>query len=179
MPRITHLYYSARREQLRKIWASGGWEFSLLTAREQWDLHEYYVITQDMTDQELRLHRRLVKQVDPSLPQRAGRTYAKLQWGRWFYHSHQEADDHRPISREAEAGSSAICAGAHTTCHGATGTNPNLGAAGAGRPVGGVRQRWSYGRRQSGYQARQVIYRWRRAWQLPWPGRRLRLDGGA
>jgi hypothetical protein len=37
-------------------------------------LHAFYVVTQDMTDAELR-HRRLIKQVDPSLPHRAGRTY--------------------------------------------------------------------------------------------------------
>jgi len=34
-----------------------------------------------MTDAESQLHRRLVKQVDSSLPQRAGRAYAKLERG--------------------------------------------------------------------------------------------------
>lgn len=36
-----------------------------------------------MTDAELKLHRRVVNQVDPSLPQRAGRAYAKLERGDW------------------------------------------------------------------------------------------------
>jgi hypothetical protein len=55
----------------------------LLTPNEQWDLHNFYVVTQEMTDPELRLHRRLMMDVDPSLPQRAGRAYAKLQRGDW------------------------------------------------------------------------------------------------
>lgn len=36
-----------------------------------------------MTDTELRLHRKVVMRVDPSLPQRAGRAFAKLQRGEW------------------------------------------------------------------------------------------------
>jgi hypothetical protein len=36
-----------------------------------------------MTDAELRLHRQVVKRIDPSLPQRAGRAYAKLERGEW------------------------------------------------------------------------------------------------
>lgn len=55
----------------------------MLTPNEQWDLHNFYLVTQEMTDAELRVHRRLIKQVDPSLPQRAGRAYAKLQRGDW------------------------------------------------------------------------------------------------
>lgn len=83
MPRITHLYYSAQREQLCQIWAFSSHKFSLLTPKEQWDLHKHYALTEDMTGPELRLHRRLMKRVDPSLPQRAGRAYAKLQGGDW------------------------------------------------------------------------------------------------
>jgi hypothetical protein len=56
---------------------------SLLTPKGQWDLHSFYLVTQEMTDTELRLHRRVVKQVDSSLPQRAGRAYAKLRRGEW------------------------------------------------------------------------------------------------
>jgi hypothetical protein len=56
---------------------------SLLTPDEQWDLHTFYAITEDMTDAELQLHRQVVKRVDPSQPQRAGRAFAKLERGEW------------------------------------------------------------------------------------------------
>ena len=36
-----------------------------------------------MTNAELRLHRQVVKRVDPSLPHRGGRAYAKLERGEW------------------------------------------------------------------------------------------------
>lgn len=62
---------------------SAGGAYSLLSSKEQWDLHNFYLVTQDVTDSELRLHRQVVKQVDPSLPQRAGRAYAKLKQGNW------------------------------------------------------------------------------------------------
>lgn len=77
MPRLAHSIYVDQREHLRKVWYLSG-DFSLLTPKEQWDLHKLYVVTQEMNDVELRLHRRLVKLADASLPQRAGRAYAKL-----------------------------------------------------------------------------------------------------
>jgi hypothetical protein len=83
MTRLTHSTYSDRRECLREAWIHSQRTFFVLTAKEQWDLHNFYVVTQEMTSPELRLHRRLVKQVDPSLPQRAGRAYAKLERGDW------------------------------------------------------------------------------------------------
>ncbi|MDB5176577.1 MAG: hypothetical protein JWN75_245 [Candidatus Saccharibacteria bacterium] len=62
---------------------SAGGAFSLLSSNEQWDLHNFYLVAQEMTDAELRLHRQVVKQVDPSLPQRAGRAFAALERGDW------------------------------------------------------------------------------------------------
>lgn len=62
---------------------SAGGAFSLLAPNEQWDLHNFYLVTQEMTVTELQLHRQVVKSIDPSLPQRAGRAYAKLERGDW------------------------------------------------------------------------------------------------
>jgi len=85
VPRITHFAYLNQRDHLRDSWdISGGGDFSLLTPKEQWDLHKFYAVTEDMADIELRLHRRIMKQIDPSLPQRAGRAYAKLRRSEWI-----------------------------------------------------------------------------------------------
>jgi hypothetical protein len=73
MARLTHVTYCCQRESLRETWTFNQRVFSLLVPREQWDLHNFYLLTQEMTNAELRLHRRVVKRVDPSLPQRAGR----------------------------------------------------------------------------------------------------------
>ena len=63
------------------VFQRGG--FYRLTPKEQWDLHNFYLVTQEATDLELRLHRHVIKKTDPSLPQRAGRAYAKLRKGEW------------------------------------------------------------------------------------------------
>jgi hypothetical protein len=71
MARLTQATYCSQRESLCKTWSFSRRAFSVLTPKEQWDLHSFYHVTQEMTSAELRLHRLVVKQVDPSLPQRA------------------------------------------------------------------------------------------------------------
>jgi hypothetical protein len=48
---------------------------------DQLALHKYYLLTLDRTELELVAHRRNVQISDPSLPQRAGRAYARLMRG--------------------------------------------------------------------------------------------------
>jgi len=45
---------------------------------EQWTLHSYYEFTEHLTDDELLTHRATVSQAQPSLPQSAGKAFAKL-----------------------------------------------------------------------------------------------------
>ena len=52
MPRLTHSTYAKQREHLREIWyfsggGGGGGVFSLLTPNEQWDLHNFYLVSRD------------------------------------------------------------------------------------------------------------------------------------
>lgn len=98
MPRLTHSTYVNQRDHLREIWNFSGGAFSLLTPKEQWDLHNFYLVTQEMNTAELRLHRRVVKRIDPSLPQRAGRAYAKLERGKWETISYVVTPKGRAIS---------------------------------------------------------------------------------
>jgi len=48
----------------------------MLTAMEQWDLHEFFELTKKLTDEQLVAHRKSL--TDRSLPQRAGRAYVRL-----------------------------------------------------------------------------------------------------
>ncbi|WAC90165.1 hypothetical protein [Mycobacterium sp. Aquia_213] len=44
-------------------------------------MHRFYQPASDLTESELLVHRRAVKVADPSLPQRAGRAYARFSRG--------------------------------------------------------------------------------------------------
>ncbi|BBZ30274.1 hypothetical protein MMAD_45690 [Mycolicibacterium madagascariense] len=52
--------------------------FSYLNPTDQLDLHKYFQFASDKTEAELLDHRRNLDALDPSLPHRAGRAYAKL-----------------------------------------------------------------------------------------------------
>ena len=45
---------------------------------EQWDLHEYFLCADQLTETTLRAHYDNIKDADSSLPQRAGKAYAAL-----------------------------------------------------------------------------------------------------
>ena len=50
----------------------------MLRPTEQWTLHSYYEFTKHMTDDELLTHRATVSKAQLSLPQSAGKAFAKL-----------------------------------------------------------------------------------------------------
>ena len=50
----------------------------MLSPSEQWTLHAYFEFTKKLTDTELLAHRQSVSLISPSLPQRAGRAYARF-----------------------------------------------------------------------------------------------------
>jgi hypothetical protein len=49
-----------------------------LSALEQWDLHGFYAPADDFTEQQALAYRASTSKEHPSLPQRAGRAYARL-----------------------------------------------------------------------------------------------------
>jgi hypothetical protein len=79
MPRTTDHDYLATHQQLHALWTSGPTGLFLLSGMEQWALHEYYRLSEQLPDAALLEHRRVVRKMDQSLPQRAGRALSKLQ----------------------------------------------------------------------------------------------------
>jgi hypothetical protein len=51
----------------------------MLLPHEQWDLHEYYRFTEQLSEDQLHQHWRSVQAAGSSLPHRAGRAYAAFQ----------------------------------------------------------------------------------------------------
>ena len=50
----------------------------MLSPAEQWTLHSYYEFTKRLSDDQLLAHRAAVSKAQPSLPQSAGKAFAKL-----------------------------------------------------------------------------------------------------
>jgi hypothetical protein len=78
MPRLNTSTYLHHHYQLKSVWEIDQRPFTYLSQTDQWDLHKYFQFASDKTGAELIEHRRNVHALDPSLPQRAGRAYAKL-----------------------------------------------------------------------------------------------------
>lgn len=79
MPRLTNPAYLLLRRELSDAWDLDPTGFFLLSAPDQWALHDYFRPSEMLSDAELLEHRRAVSASDPSLPQRAGRAVAKWQ----------------------------------------------------------------------------------------------------
>jgi hypothetical protein len=79
MPRLTNQSYLLQCHQLRDHWRDESKNaFFLLTPTEQWALFTYFAPSEQLTDDELIIHREDISSYDPSLPQRAGRALSKL-----------------------------------------------------------------------------------------------------
>jgi hypothetical protein len=77
MPRLTNLSLLVQARQLRDHCHSDSGAFPLLAPREQWALHIYYLLTDHLTDPALIDHREDISFLDRSLPQHAGRSFAR------------------------------------------------------------------------------------------------------
>lgn len=80
VPRSSSKHYLHTRARLRTIWdgeTSRSW-FFYLTAREQWDLHNYFQFTVDLADRDALCHRQAVTDDNPSLSHQAGKAVARL-----------------------------------------------------------------------------------------------------
>jgi hypothetical protein len=81
MPRVTNQKYLDRHYQLQERWVKELVQFSDVPALEQRHLHEYYLPSKRVTDEQLLEHRTLITKSQPSLPQKAGKAYSLLMNG--------------------------------------------------------------------------------------------------
>lgn len=78
MPRLTNRNYLYLHDVLKHLWFHLHQIYGYIPHSDQRYLKEYYQLTVDLTDTELLNHRREISQLQPSLPQRAGRALSKL-----------------------------------------------------------------------------------------------------
>lgn len=71
MPRLSNTSYLQIYHELHEAWLNDAANIFLLDANEQWALHEYFRISERLTDAQLLEHRQTLP-VNSSLPQRAG-----------------------------------------------------------------------------------------------------------
>lgn len=81
MPRLTTHTYLSRHYQLKELWIQNQHRFLNLSYKDQIALHMYCLLSLEKSKAELLEHRRNVEIGDSSLPQRAGRAYARLARG--------------------------------------------------------------------------------------------------
>jgi hypothetical protein len=79
MPRLTDRHYLKVHKQLKQYWCHLDIVYGYLTSTEQWQLHDYFQPSKDLSETELLQHRRGISNQRPNLPHQAGRALAKLQ----------------------------------------------------------------------------------------------------
>jgi len=103
MPRLTIPTYLSRHYQLKQLWTYDQRWFANLSYKDQIALHTYYLPSLEKTKTELLAHHRNVQIADSSLPQRAGRAYARLVRGDVWTESARRTTAGRHISVRAIA----------------------------------------------------------------------------
>lgn len=76
MPRLTSRDYFARRQFLQELWfdhAAGS--IGMIPTDMQRDLHDFFALTEPLTEAEVLQHRKEMSKAFPALPQQAGRAY--------------------------------------------------------------------------------------------------------
>jgi hypothetical protein len=77
MPRLTTADYLERRHWLANAWRVDQRVFALVSSAEQWTLHDFFVPSWSLTEDELLRYRAKISREQPRLPQRAGRAFAQ------------------------------------------------------------------------------------------------------
>ena len=78
MPRLRNHDFLKRHDLLAKLWKQAPSSFGLLNPHQQRDLHAYFRSADDLSPVELLAHRQKITKSDPSLPNRAGKTFLLL-----------------------------------------------------------------------------------------------------
>lgn len=78
MPRLTNKDYLVQREFLVDAWNHFRSVFAHISYNEQMELHAYFVPYKELSDSEAIKYRQQITHDQPSLPQRAGKIYARF-----------------------------------------------------------------------------------------------------
>lgn len=78
MPRISFHQFYDRHRSLKRLWLECNDTFSYVTFAQQRVLHDYYQPTRFLTPEELHEHWTEISKTQPSLPNRAGKSYHQL-----------------------------------------------------------------------------------------------------
>lgn len=73
MPRLTDRDYLFLRSYLYEVWQTRRQAFALISPRDQYYLHRYFNLSDEMSDTDALTHRKAITAFQPSLPQCAGR----------------------------------------------------------------------------------------------------------
>lgn len=79
MPRVSFTTYYERRTKLRQAWKANCGNFSNLSPREQWDLHQYYRFAESLNTDQVCENWTTQHTKSSSLAQRAGRAYVAFE----------------------------------------------------------------------------------------------------
>ena len=78
MPRLTDRDYLFFRTYLHEVWLTKRQAFSLISTRDQYYLHQYFRLSDELAKEDALAHRRAITTLQPSLPQCAGRALRHL-----------------------------------------------------------------------------------------------------
>ena len=96
MPRLTTLNYLHQRAALREEWQlRSGYGFVVLSPTEQFYIHDYFEPAKNLSPLDAVAHRKDVTTRRPSLPQQAGRAFARI---RPFLNMKLDPKPARPVS---------------------------------------------------------------------------------
>lgn len=102
MPRLTSRDYLTNRQFIRQQWLDwNGIAFGSLPFQEQHDLHDYYVPSIPITDEQALRHRVEMTKSFPSLPQKAGKAYKAIR-AAVYGHPNVIVDDFREATASVE-----------------------------------------------------------------------------
>ena len=78
MPRQPDKQYLKIHKRLKRFWFKAQRVYSYLTSNEQWQLHDYYRPSEDLSEDQLITHRAEITKARPALPHQAARALEKL-----------------------------------------------------------------------------------------------------
>lgn len=80
MTRLTHTTYKRQHHQLRREWRDRhGYAFTMLSPTEQILIHDFYEPSKRLMGADLKAHRAVITTARLSLPQQAGKAFARIE----------------------------------------------------------------------------------------------------
>ncbi|HWM34197.1 MAG TPA: hypothetical protein VNR36_08180 [Pseudolysinimonas sp.] len=100
MPALTPQLQLRRHNLLQLLWLEASTIFTILTPKEQWEIHRCYRPSEHLTETELTEHLAEIRKTEPSLTNRAGKHFALIDKVYRFLQEHEiPLSDHETISR--------------------------------------------------------------------------------